>query len=378
MKRLLSATATMALISIGLASVGTVITSGRAEATYARSRGERSAERSHAARTATRSACRGVHVRARKGLVAAAASAPAGTTFCLGKGTYTIRSTVMLETDDRIVGKGPTKTAIRPAAADTPVVGFSATLNTGVVAFSRVDLAKFRASPTATCGQCGAAIGSAQETGGWISLSRVRCHDNGTYCIGSGANGNIRANQLNCYENGYHAGSLDDPAGRSSSCIKMFGGSLTLRNSFIHDNDWNGVWCDFCDQTTWIIEDNILNKNGHAAVQWEISGQLDTDTAVVRHNVINRNGWQIVAADSYTSSGVIVSGGRNITIVENVIHGNRYVESPEGSSLVCCRGVWVLDDDRASWEPNLQNVVIRNNDMDGDDIVGCQYEGVTC
>jgi hypothetical protein len=40
--------------------------------------------------------------------------------------------------------------------------------------------------------------------------------------------------------------------------------------------------------------------------------------------------------------------------------------------------VWVLDDDRASWEPNLQNVVIRNNDMDGDDIVGCQYEGVTC
>jgi hypothetical protein len=321
--------------------------------------------------------CKGKHVRAGADLATASASKPAGTTFCLAAGTFTISKTVSWQPGDRIIGAGIGETFIRPTDVGRPITGFDAPGNTKTVKFARLDIGGFQADPSADCHQCGIAIiDSGGDAEGWIALTRVACHDNGTACIGSGY-GNIRATHLDCYGNGFHPGSLLDGTYRSASCVKMSRGSMTMRDSLIHDNIYNGIWCDYCDHTTWIIENNTFRNNGHAAIQWEISGELSTDTALIRHNVIRNNGWQISVTGGVTNAGLIISGARNITVKGNTFGGNRYLD-PDGTTLICCHGVGIWDDDRAPWDPNLQNVLIRDNDLDGDNILGCNYEGVTC
>jgi hypothetical protein len=322
--------------------------------------------------------CIGKHVRAGADLAAVSAAKPAGTTFCLDEGVFTISKTVSWQPGDHIIGAGMGATFIRPADVGRPVTGFDAPGNTKTVKFARLDIGGFQADPSADCHPCGIAIvDSGGDAEGWITLSRVGCHDNGTACIGSGY-GNIRATHLDCYGNGFHPGSLLDPTSRSASCVKMTRGSMTMRDSQIHDTFWNGIWCDSCDHTTWVIEDNLFSNNGHAGIQWEISGELSTDTALVRHNVIRNNGWQVSVTGAFTSAGLIISGGRNITVKGNTFGGNRHLDAPDGTTLVCCRGIGIWDDDRAAWDPNLQNILIRDNDLDGDDILGCTYDGVTC
>jgi hypothetical protein len=322
--------------------------------------------------------CVGKHVRAGANLAAVSAAKPAGTTFCLAEGAFTISKTVAWQPGDRIIGAGIGETFIRPAGVGQPIIGFYAPGNTKTVKFSRFDIGGFQADPSADCHQCGTAIiDSGGDAEGWITLSRVRCHDNGSVCIGAGW-GNIRATELDCYGNGFHSGSLLDPTYRSAACVKMSRGSMTMRDSQIHDNFWNGIWCDYCDHTTWVIEDNLFSNNGHAGIQWEISGELSTDTALIRHNVIRNNGWQVSVTGAFTSAGLIISGGRNITVKGNTFGGNRHLDAPDGATLVCCRGIGIWDDDRAAWDPNLQNVLIRDNDLNGDAILGCNYDGITC
>jgi hypothetical protein len=328
-------------------------------------------------RSTRRARCRGVDVRPGRDLAKVAAARPAGTTFCLSSGTFELTKTAEWESGDRVIGLDPRKTLIRPSGAGVPLIAFQVSGESGTIRFSRIDIGGFAASAGADCAQCGTAFKAIVSFGGTLAVSRVRCHQNGTVCLAA-QTGNIRAKRLNCFGNGFHAGSLMDPTTRSASCVKMFGGSLTLRSSFIHDNPWNGVWCDHCDHTTWVIEDNEFEHNGHTAIQWEISGGLDTDTALVQNNVIRDNGWQTSAPGSFTAAGLSVTGGRNITVEDNRFRRNRFADSSGSSALSCCRAVVIYDDDRAPWDPNLQNIVITNNDVNTDTIVGCDLSGVTC
>jgi hypothetical protein len=324
--------------------------------------------------------CRGVDVPAGADLASASASSPAGTTFCLAAGAFTISETVTWQPGDRVIGAGMGKTFIRPAGIGTPVIGFTVPGNTTAVLFSRFDIGGFQAEPSSTtCRQCGTAIvnSGGESNAGWTRLSAVRCHDNGKACVAAGT-GNVKARRFDCYKNGFHQAVLLTTAYRSASCVKMMHGSMTMRHSFIHDNFWNGIWCDHCDHSTWVIEDSVFKRNGHAAIVWEISGQLPTDTAIVANNVIRNNGWQLSPPGSSTSAGLIITGGRNIRVVANRFGGNRYLNAPGGSVLSCCRAIRVSEDDRAPWDPDLQNVVIRRNLLRGDHIKGCSYVGVVC
>jgi hypothetical protein len=325
----------------------------------------------------SRHPCDGARIRTGGRLIRAANESPPGTTFCLASGTFTLRRSVALEAGDRLVGRGPRETRIRPTGVATPVVAITVSAPAGAAArIVGVDIGRFRERPGADCFSCGAAIQTSLEPGALLSLARVTCHDNGTVCV-STQTGDINATRLDCYGNGFHDATLQDPASRSASCIKTFGGSLTLTRSFIHDNYWNGIWCDYCDHTTWLIENNRFEHNGAAAIEWEISGELTTDTALVLGNTIKRNGWQTDVALSFTSAGVIITGGRNITIKGNVFRRNHHA-SLDGSRSECCTAVQIYDDDRASWEPSLQDIRIVRNDVGKDALIGCDFTGVVC
>jgi hypothetical protein len=92
------------------------------------------------------------------------------------------------------------------------------------------------------------------------------------------------------------------------------------RDSFIHDNAWVGVWCDFCEGSM-LIEDS---GNGERGVFWEVSGGDvwgTTATTVVRNNIVQGNGCGSAAPHS-SPGGMIANDSTDIDIYLNTFGSN--------------------------------------------------------
>lgn len=309
-------------------------------------------------------------------LTAVAAAHPGGTTFCLAAGTFVLTDTVVPQPGDAFIGVGRDKTFIRPSGVSSPANGFvpfgAGDAGTTPITYQAFDIGGFTAALTnTTCNSsCGVAIwGKGDPLTGGVVLRDVRCHDNGTACVAAGAS--LVAQNIECDRNGFHPRSLRTDY-RSSACIKMNEGSLILRNSWIHDNTADAIWCDWCGNTVFLVENNLIENNGRAGVIWEYSGHfVPGDHAIVRNNIIRNNGNRCDLTGSLLSSGVVVSNGQNITIESNTFGGNS----------ACAHGgfraVLVFNVSTRAEHPS-ENVVIRLNTLNGDRIQSCTAEGVTC
>jgi hypothetical protein len=182
---------------------------------------------------------------------------------------------------------------------------------------------------------------------------------------------------VECDGNGWHPYTL----GISSACAKIgsSGGDLTVRNSNIHDNNWVGLWGDFCganhaNNCTWLLENNSMNHNGFAAVEWEISGGYNAGDLLTMHgNTIQNNGWN-TATGATTAAGVTIDGGLNVDLgPTNTFGGNQYGLNP---GIGCCHAVYALTDARSPFP--ISNVSIHDNTLNGDVLIGCTLTGVTC
>jgi hypothetical protein len=77
-----------------------------------------------------------------------------------------------------------------------------------------------------------------------------------------------------------------------AACIKRAAvystpGNTIVTNSFIHDNPWVGIWCDYCKYGFFDIENNRIVHNVQAGLQWETSGGwTSSDQALITRNVI--------------------------------------------------------------------------------------------
>jgi hypothetical protein len=318
------------------------------------------------------------------------ASKPTGTTFCLRAGTYELTSTVMTKPGDAFIGTGADQTFIRPSGVAAPTEGFqSAYGNDGTVpvTFAQVDIGGFTADPSSTTcnNNCGTAIWNHGVPGqGGVILRDVACHDNGTSCVGHGF-GDAVVKRIDCYANGFHHDTLLTDF-RSAACIKLTEGSLVVRDSFIHANAWEGLWCDYCGNTHSLIEDNVIVRNGRSGVYWEMSGQfVPGDNIVVQNNVIQNNGVNCdptpgayadpTSDGSQLAAGIVIEDGSNITIRGNTFGGNSACEE------LGFRAVNAYDGPR---DGVVQNVLVANNVLNGDRLGGpvqgdlCARPGVTC
>lgn len=76
---------------------------------------------------------------------------------------------------------------------------------------------------------------------------------------------------------------------RYAACIKRAaaytaGNNTTVTNSYIHDNAWVDLWCDYCKYG--LFDNRIIHK-GSNAIQWEMSGGwTGDDCATILNNVI--------------------------------------------------------------------------------------------
>ena len=204
--------------------------------------------------------------------------------------------------------------------------------------------------------------------GSGFTIQSIDCHDNGGNCIGGGGSANVTVDDLDCYHNGnaYSMTSSFIYAG----CVKRVaayapGNNTTITNSYIHDNPFIGLWCDYCKYGLFDIENNVITNNGGNGVQWEVSGGWgNDDRAIIKNNTFSGNN----RVDTRAFMGQVhVSTANNVLITGNTF----------GAGYTSAIGV-LYDPSRSPPLRDSRGVVITGNSVNGHVITGCNLSGVSC
>jgi hypothetical protein len=308
------------------------------------------------------SACTGVLVLPGVDLGIVMGSHPAGTSYCLEAGTFEIGSPIQMQVGDRVIGSGRDATFID--GTDLPQSAHGMFLTVDRNHFADLDVFGTPTPPadgSQYCAPYQSDCGIAFVTGtGTLTIRSIDCHDNGGNCIGGGGSMSVTVDDLDCWNNG-NAYSMT-PEFLYAACIKRAAiystpGNTTVTNSFIHDNPWVGIWCDYCKYGFFDIEHNRIVHNGQAGIQWEMSGGwTSSDHALITRNVIQGNNYR----NTDVGGGISVSTANDVTIESNDFAENR------GAAVDI-----VFTTTRDSPQSDSVGVVVRNNTFHGDAIVGC-------
>jgi hypothetical protein len=91
-----------------------------------------------------------------------------------------------------------------------------------------------------------------------------------------------------------------------------------VRNSYVHDNQGNGIWCDeYCHDSAgqpngfW-VHDNLVVDNGRAGIRYENVGDVaDAGEALIENNEVHGNSLDAARG------GISVRDAQNATIQNN-------------------------------------------------------------
>ena len=296
-----------------------------------------------------------------------------GTRFQLeGPCTYPVDTMVVLNEGDELAGPAGSFIERYPAFDPEPtveVVGSEGLRNVvrakGTV---RVEWVKIvggtgqyspGGSPLAGTGS-GLAMGEASNTS---SLYAV--HITGTDAAGiTNAHGTFDRIELD--------DTTQDPnfLGFTGSGLKAIN-EVEVRNSYIHDNQGNGLWCDvYCHDSEihpngfW-VHDNLVVDNGRAGIRFEEVGDVaDSGEALIEYNEVHGNSTGAVRG------GVSIHDAQNALVRNNVfgaaiIAGVAYLPDSEGVAIRA------TDSGRPE-RPDLWNVDIAGNVLNGEVIKGCE------
>ncbi len=146
----------------------------------------------------------------------------------------------------------------------------------------------------------------------------------------------------------------DEHLGSGSAGIKVAGSrGVVIRKNHVHDNLGVGIWCDaFC--SNWLVEHNVAVRNSRKGIFFEKG-----DGAVIRHNTATGNN----ASQQRVGGGIAAVSSVGVEIYGNTLGGNQ----EHGIKVWEDRRPYVLDD-----------VVVYDNDLAGDDLSGCTEPGVSC
>jgi hypothetical protein len=146
---------------------------------------------------------------------------------------------------------------------------------------------------------------------------------------------------------------------------------VEVRNSYIHDNQGNGLWCDvYCRDSDshpngfW-VHDNLLVNNGRAGVRFEQVGDVaDAGEALIENNEVHGNSTGAVRG------GVAIHDAQDALVQNNVfgaatIADVSYLPNSEGVAIRAT-------DSGRSDRPDLWNVDIVGNVLNGEVIRGCE------
>ena len=299
------------------------------------------------------------HVYPSQSLPSVANSTPAGTTFCMHDGTYRISKPVLVQSGDNFVGIY--SDGSRPVVTRNTDYRVHHIFDAGAGIAGHEDdavgatIQQLTISGAVGDDQCEPNCGRGIGGGKNLTVAQVRITGNQNQGIGGTLPGLVvRGSTID--NNGSRSFSYLDGGPSSTSGIKTVN-SVTVINSNIHHNWWNGVWCDE-ECGAFVVQNSTLTDNGKAG----ISDEWSTGPADISGNTIKRNGWN----DEVTTkrAGLIIMDSTHVDAYDNTFGNNT------------AHGIEVGD-----WPgrlPNVNDVSIRDNTMNGNGIVGCSLSGVSC
>jgi parallel beta-helix repeat protein len=272
------------------------------------------------------------------------------TTFCLDTGTYDISSTIKPKPDDAFIGTGATRDGATIKTSSAQIIFAAASNNV----FRRVAITgAVNACPGHNCGATGMGINGGSN----LTLDDVHLYNNGRAGIGGSGNGLLVTNS-EVDHNGAQTGD-----GVSSGIKSVH--TLTVTNSYVHDNKNSGIWCDISCGSYNVTGNTVTHQSG-SGIFMEISqGQAVLANNLVKNNNTSR-GW--------ARGGILVTSSMNVKIYGNRLSGNHSF------------GIGARSDHRAggcgtpdaSCGYALSNISVHNNNLGGDSLRGCTLNGVKC
>jgi hypothetical protein len=296
-----------------------------------------------------------------------------GTRFQLeGPCTYTVDATVELNEGDELAGPLATFIERLPAFDPQPTVTI-----VGSEGLPHVIRAKgtVRLEWVKIMGGTGlyAADGSALAGTGSALAMGMSSNTSSLYAVhitGSDAAGITNAHGT--FERIELDDTTQDPnfLGFTGSGLKAIN-EVEVKNSYIHDNQGNGLWCDvFCRDSEshlngfWVHENLIVN-NGRAGVRFERVGDVtDAGEALIENNEVHGNSLEL-------SRGAIDIRDAQDALVRNNVFGAKSIA--DVSYLPNASGVAIRATDSGRVDrPDLWNVDIVGNVLNGEQIRGCE------
>jgi hypothetical protein len=138
---------------------------------------------------------------------------------------------------------------------------------------------------------------------------------------------------------------------------------VEVKNSYVHDTQGNGIWCDeSCVDSAnypngfW-VHDNLVVNNGRAGIRFENVGGSNAGEALIENNDVGGN-----------SFGDVKRGGISVRDAQNATIRNNRFGNPHNSANVAK----IASDSGRSDRPNLYNIDIVNNTLNGEIIKGCE------
>jgi hypothetical protein len=296
------------------------------------------------------------------------------TRFVLSSCTYTTNQVMALKEGDQIAGPVGSFTQRGPAfdpETSATITAASGVENVfrprGTVRFEWVRIV----GGTGTPGQSGSGTGIA---GGQMSDASM------LYAVevtGSDAVGFSNAHGLIDRSEFWDTTKNPDFLGFTAGGVKAVE-EMEIRNSYIHDNQGNGLWCDEeCDDRNtanakyWVHENLVVN-NGRAGIRFEkVSEANPGGEALIENNRVagNSNGAVRGGISVHDASNAVVRGN---VFGPGTIAGISYTYN---SDKVAIR----MSDSGRTDRPDTRNVSVSNNVLNGEVIKGCDLNGtVAC
>jgi hypothetical protein len=293
------------------------------------------------------STCTGKQVYPTENLTQVAANSPKGTTFCIHDGTYNISVPVKVEGNDRFIGLYDDSS--RPAVVTTKAQQvFNAGPSSGAL------IKGLKISGAVGGNYCEPSCGRGIQGGHNLTVYDAWITNNKNNGIGGTSTG-LRVENSIIDHNGSYSFSYLDGQPSTAAGIKISQTSLTVLNSRIYDNYWDGVWCDNdCEAVT--VKNSTLTGNGKSGIHNEIS----SEPAIFSGNTIKGNGT-LAAANN--PSGLLIVSSSNVDAYNNTFGNNSD------------HGVRIIKDGRA---PGVSNVKVHDNTINLDSLSGCTISGVSC
>jgi hypothetical protein len=146
---------------------------------------------------------------------------------------------------------------------------------------------------------------------------------------------------------------------------------VEVKNSYIHDNQGNGLWCDvFCHDSVdhlngfWVHENLVVN-NDRAGIRFERVGDVaDAGEALIENNEVHGNSRKL------SRGGIDIRDAQNALVRNNVFGAKTIagVAYPRNRDRMAIRAT----DSGRSDRPDLFNVDIVGNVLNGEVIKGCE------